>query len=312
MSDQTRVRLLRRKISFLLLFIVAVFGSIRLFHKVTDGFAIAAISSDLPYNQNWDVPISEKDLGESEKALGETYSYLTSGSQSFVCISSQGQYIVKFFKHKRWRINPFLDQIPLPPYLKMKKEKWKQKKQKTIRSTFNSCKISYTKLHDETGIIFLHLNKTNHLNKNLIVRDRLGYKHKLNLDEIAFIIQKNATATDQYLLELRKKGDLKEAKKSIRNLLNFTVQRATEGYNDKDPHLIRNFGFINDQVIEIDLGGFYQDPKKNEDYFFSHEIYRIRRKLMPWIKKNYPELMDYVENQIKKIISTRALLTDDP
>ena len=94
--------------------------------------------------------------------------------------------------------------------------------------------------------------------------------------------------------------------------MNFTVQRATEGYNDKDPHLIRNFGFINDQVIEIDLGGFYQDPKKNEDYFFSHEIYRIRRKLMPWIKKNYPELMDYVENQIKKIISTRALLTDDP
>ena len=305
------MKLLPRKIFFLLLLILAIFGIFRLFHKVTNGFSIAAISSDMPYNQNWDIPILERDLSELENALEGTYSYLTCGSQSFVFVSSQGQYVVKFFKHKRWRVNSFLDQIPLPPSLHMKKEKWKQKKQTAVRSTYNSCKISYTKLHDETGIIYLHLNKTNHLNKILVIRDRIGRNYKLNLDEFAFIVQKNVTTTDKYLLALRKRGDLKEAEKSIRNLLNFTLQRATEGYSDKDPHLIYNFGFINDQIVEIDLGGFHQDPKKNQDYFFSHETDRIRRRLIPWLKKNYPELVDYTETQIKKIISTRALLTDD-
>ena len=296
-----------KKLLYLFLILGAIVGIERLSHTLTDGFAPTNITSNLPYHSNWDVTTAQDDLEEAEQALSQSYRYLESGSQSFVFISEDGEYILKFFKHKRWRLNPLFEKLPLPTSLDVKRERWKRKKQETIYSTFKSCKTSYVHFKKETGLLYLHLNPTTHLNRTLIVKDRMGLKHQIALDPIQFLLQRKAIPTDEYLLSLKKSGDLEGSKKAITNLLDFTLLRAQKGYSDKDPHLIRNFGFIKGEVVEIDVGGFHRDPKKDLHYFYNHEIYRIQNKILPWLEKNYPELSSFTEKHIAEMISKNTI-----
>jgi hypothetical protein len=294
-----------KKLLYLFLILGAFIGIERLSHALTDGFGPTNITSNLPYNSRWNVTITPEDLEETQQALSQSYHYLKSGSQSFVFISDDKKYILKFFKHKRWRLNPLFEHLPLPSSLDAKRERWKRKKQETVHSTFKSCMTSYQDFKKETGLLYLHLNPTSHLKRTLIVKDRIGFQHQIDLDSIQFLLQRKAIPTDKYLLSLKKCGDLEEAKKAIINLLHFTQRRAQKGYSDKDPHLIRNFGFIKEQVVEIDVGGFHRDPKKDLNYYYNYEIYRIQNKILPWLKKNYPELSSFTKKQIQEMILQR-------
>lgn len=293
---------------YLLLLLLGLIGVERLTHSLTDGFGYQSITSPLPYESSWETSFSSEELKSAQEALNQPYYYLESGSQSYVFVSKDESYVLKFFKHKRWRLPSLIDQIPLPSYLDLKRKQWKQKKKQTVYSTFNSCKVSYEEFKDKTGVFYLHLNPTKHLQQILTVKDGIGLKHQINLDSISFVLQKKATPTDQYLLNLKASGDIERAQEALRDLLNLNLYRAQKGYSDKDPHLIRNFGFLNHQVVEIDIGGFHQDPHKNLQYFYSHEIYRIQKKLLPWLNRYYPELSPYAKEQIKKMIESQDFL----
>ncbi len=295
------MRSLLTKTGIVLFVIASIFGIDRLSHYLTDGFGYPNITSAPPYNPHWEVSFSDEDLQELQEALSQTYTYLESGSQSYAFVSEDNAYVIKFFKHKRWRLNPLIDALPLPPSLSAKRERWKQKKKETVDATFESCVTSYREFKDETGLLFVHLNKSS-LNHILTVKDRIGFKHQIELGNVEFVIQKKAIPTGPYLLSLKEKGKTEEAKKALSALLDFTVKRAEKGYSDKDPHLIRNFGFINDQAIEIDIGGFHRDPKKDLNYFHSHEMKKIKRKLLPWLEENYPELAPFAEEQFSRLI----------
>jgi len=98
-----------KKLLYLFLILGALVGIERLSHTLTDGFGPTNITSNLPYHSKWDVTIEQEDIEEAEQALFQPYHYLESGSQSFVFISEDGEYILKFFKHKRWRLNPLFE-----------------------------------------------------------------------------------------------------------------------------------------------------------------------------------------------------------
>ena len=148
-----------------LLLLAGIIGIDRLSHCLRDGFSVTSITSTIPHHEEWDIPIDQEDLDLTQKALAQSYSYLKSGSQCYVFISEDQQFVIKFFKHKRWRLNPFLKAIPLPASLDQKRSRWIRKKKETINSTFQSCIISYEDLKRETGMIYLHLNKSTNLNK---------------------------------------------------------------------------------------------------------------------------------------------------
>ncbi len=273
------------------------------FRYLTHGFGITSISSKLSYQTNWDVTISKTDLTEVEKALIQSYVYLGSGSQSYVFLSKDQNYVIKFFKHKRWRLNPLLKTLSssLPSFFKKKQQEWEARKKRTLHKTFNSCKISYELFKNDTGLIYIHLNKTHHLKTILTLSDPIGLKYKLNLDDFEFILQKKALPTDEYLLKLKKNNQTEKAKKALKEIFKFTEYRAQLGYSDKDPHPIRNFGFIDGRAIEIDIGGFHHDPKKDLHYYRHFELIKIQKKLLPWLNKNYPELSSFALNQIAKL-----------
>ena len=288
-----------QKTLILLLILSAIVGIERFSHFLTDGFGIANIKSDLPFRKSWSTTISEEDSLESQKALSQNFNYLASGSQSYVFISDDEKYVIKFFKHKRWRMNPIFAFMPLPSALEKKRQRWKEKKWETVNDTFKSCKVSYELFKKETGVLYVHLNETQNLQKILTVKDKVGLKHKLNLDTLQFALQRKAIPTDVYLLKLKEEGKVDVAEKAVSDMLKFTRKRSELGFSDKDPHLIRNFGFINGQALEIVIGGFHRDPKKDLNYYRSYEIVKIGNKLLPWIEENFPEIAPFTEKQIE-------------
>lgn len=299
----------RQKFIFFLSFLILIVGLERIFHELSEGFSLPSIRSTLPYNESWNLPLSTNTLEKVGQILSQEFVYLASGSQVYAFISEDGEYVIKFFKHKRWRLNPLMQAFPLPSALDRKRERWKEKKEQTVDATFGSCILSYTEFQQQTGVIFLHLNRTNYLKRSLILSDRLKIKHQIDLDEVQFALQKRAIPTDVYLMKLHKKKETEKAKNAISSLINFAIWRAEKGYSDKDPHPIRNFGFLNDQVIEIDIGGFHKDERKGLDYFYSHEIFKIREKFRPWLEKYYPELLPFTEQQFEKVIKTKRQLS---
>ena len=289
------------KSGIIFLILASLVGVERLSHYLTDDFSYSNITSNLSYHPEWNIPITKDDLIEAKEALNQSYTYLESGSQSYVFISEDQRYVLKFFKHKRWQLNPILEIFPLPKKLDTKRKRWKQKKKETVYSTFGSCITSYKEFKEETGVLFVHLNKSP-FDQIITLKDRMGFKHEIELTDVEFVLQRKAIPTDQYLLSLKKNGKINEAKKALFSLLAFTVKRAEKGYSDKDPHLIRNFGFIDGKAVEIDIGGFHHDPKKDLVYFHTHEMRRIERKLLPWIEENYPELAPYTKEELAKLI----------
>lgn len=281
-----------------LLVIAALVGVERLSHALTDGFSYPNITSVLPYDPKWDITFAPEDLSELKAALDQPFSYLESGSQSYVFVSEDNNYVLKFFKHKKWRMNPLYEKLPLPKTLAEKRDRWKRKKKETVASTFESCKIAYTIFKNETGVVFVHLNKKHPFNHIIILKDQIGLKHHIQLGDVEFVVQKKAIPTGKHLLSLKKEGKTQEAKEALRELLAFTEMRAKKGFSDKDPHLIRNFGFINGQAIELDIGGFHQDPKKDLEYFYNHELKKIHHKILPWLQENYPELVPLLQEKI--------------
>ncbi|MBF5060266.1 hypothetical protein NEPTK9_001799 [Candidatus Neptunochlamydia vexilliferae] len=191
--------------------------------------------------------------------------------------------------------------MPLPSPWKEKRERWKAKKKRTVRRTFESCITAYTTFREETGLLYVHFNKNLSFKKNLTFKDRIGLKHQISLEEVDFLVQKRAIPTDTYLLALKREGKLAEAEKALSSLIAFTVKRAQKGFSDKDPHFIRNFGFIDDRAIELDVGGFFHDPKKDLHYFETVEVERIHHKLFPWLEAHYPELIPHAQKEFKKL-----------
>ncbi|MEM8727926.1 MAG: hypothetical protein AAGE99_04375 [Chlamydiota bacterium] len=287
--------------ALILLVIACVVGVERLFHFLTDDFSYSNITSDLRYHREWDIPMEADDRMETQKALDQPYRYLESGSQSYVFMSEDQRYILKFFKHKRWTPHPLFATVPLPLPLDSKRKDRQRKKKERLYSTFGSCLIAYREFKKETGILFVHLNKIP-VDRTMTLKDGIGFKHKIALGDVEFVLQRKAIPTDKYLLSLKKEGKLEEAKQALSSLLAFTVKRAEKGYSDKDPHLIRNFGFIDRKAVEIDIGGFHHDPKKNLKYFYTDEMRRIRGKLLPWLEGNYPELFPYAKEELTKLI----------
>ncbi len=278
----------------IVIILLCILGVHFLIWKGSDGFGIDTISSDLVYDPARAVTHSPADLAEAELALSQPYSYLASGSQSYAFASEDGDYVVKFFKHRRWRPSPF------PSTQREKRKAWVQKKKRTVRRMFESCLAAYYEFREETGVFFLHLNKLVGNHPKLEVKDRLGRLHTIDLNQVEFLLQRRAVLTSTYLANLKEKGEEEKAKEAVRALVDLTTNRALKGYSDKDPHLVRNFGFFEGRAIQIDVGGFHKDPKKDFGYYRNVELSRIEGKFLPWIEKNYPEIAPYTRELLKE------------
>jgi hypothetical protein len=290
----------------LVLLVVALYGAGRLYFHLTGGFRIVNISSTFPFNPEWEVrPLDFFEQKKVNDALDQPYRYLGKGCQSYVFASEDGKYVLKFFKYQRYRLQPWLSYVPpLPALMKYKKEKI-EKKWNKLDGFVKSWKLAFEKLQEETGLIFVHLNKTDHLKKQVLIHDKIGMQHLVNLDEMEFCVQYRANMLCETLLEYKKQADKVKTEFLIENLLALILSEYTRGLADNDHALMQNTGVVDGKPIHIDVGQFVQNEEVKNPLISHQELYTKTYKFKMWLIEHYPDAADFLEFRLKEIMGPK-------
>ena len=270
--------------------------------KQTDKFRLTRIFSTLQHDARWETtPLSEVQSKEVDAILSQKYTYLGSGGQCYAFLSEDGKSVIKFFKHHRRTLPAWIKILPLPIQLAVKREKRLRAKEGKLLRDFASYKLSFERLKQETGVIFVHLNKTSHLNKQLMIVDKLNIEHKLSLDDVEFVLQKKADLVYPHIKELVKKNDQEGAQKAIRSIVELIVSRCQKGVFDEDPRIHRNFGFIEDNALIIDVGRLIHDPERKKPEVYIKDLHKITARFKAWLTEKHPTLVPVLDQEIERV-----------
>ena len=267
-------------------------------------FSLEAISAPLLFNPEWETRLlSSNEEQEVAKALSQPYCYLGSGGQCFSFVSSDDRYVIKFIKQKAFDLPIWLHRFPFPFLIYGLREKKIEKRKAKRNRVFNAFKLSFDLLPKETGLLYVHLNQTEHLKKVLPFCDPCKKTHFLNLDDLEFVIQKKADLAYNTLNAFMEKRDWEGAKLAIDQLLSLNVKLYQKGFLNRDPNFRSNCGFIEADPIVIDVGRIIYDEtiKKKENY--NQELLKIIPKFRSYVSLQYPELLSHFDQVVEKIIA---------
>lgn len=295
-----------KRLVFLLLVLGAVYGAGRLYFRVTGGFTIGNITWDLAHDPRWDIrPLTNKEQTAVDSILDQKFSYLGKGCQSYVFLSEDGDYVVKFFKYQRFRTQPWLDYLTFIPPVEHYKKRKTEKKMNKLEGLFASWKIAFEGLKLETGLIFVHLNRTQNLNKTLVIYDKMGLEHNIDLDKMQFLVQRKAEMLCPYIKNLMDKRDTQEAKNMLDRIIVLIISEYVRGYADNDHALMQNTGVLDGFPIHIDVGQFVKEENAKSPQVYKQDLFSKTFKFRKWLKRNYPELLEYLEFRLKEVIGNQ-------
>lgn len=301
---------MRRKLLVILIYMsffsLAIWSAERFCHSQTGGFTLLNITDPRPNNPRWEVRKPEvKELLRIKKILNQEFTLMFPGGQNYAFLSQDDQYVLKITKHKRMRVPLWAQKLPLPPALEKRREKTKQKKQQLFESTFDSYIIANQYLHEFCGIEYLHLNKTDYLKQKLILVDWLGVKHKIDLDQYEFILQKRCILTHAYIDQLILDHKEQQAKEAILKLVRYVAYRISLGIEDHDICYGTNFGFYQGEPFQLDIGSLRFNPSYLTFDVFKTKIKQSTNNLRQWLSSKHPALVSYLDELTESIIEER-------
>lgn len=269
-------------------------------YRMKGGYSLAKIQSSLPLFAEWS--LKEKEIerfAQLTPLLDQPFYFLSSGGTSFAFLGKDGKTILKLFKHQHLTLHSWLLHFCLPGIsdaLRIKKILFTEEKHhhKRVPFFFTSCAIAYEELCEETGLLFLTLHRDPRFSKTAALIDRLGFSLKIDLSQTEFAIQRCVIPLFDYLSPLIKNGHMEEAKQAIDSLVSLLRTRCSKGIADRDPHLGLNFGFIDGQAIEYDIGSFSRDPGFSHPAHVKKELFFATYELRQWLEKHSPALLDYL------------------
>ncbi|NNM42739.1 MAG: hypothetical protein HKM07_00145 [Chlamydiae bacterium] len=297
-----------KQFGILLILGLSIFLVKQFCREVTGGFRITKICSNLTFSPEWETsPLSEEEAREVDLILDQEFTYLNKGAQCYAFVSQDGKYVLKFFKIPY--VPPsFVKEISLPSFLHTWLDEKTWKKQSILQQEFTSYKIAYEKLKRETGLVYIHLNKTDTFHKKITIVDRLNIKHSLDLDKMEFLIQKKGTLAYPHLDALLKENKVEEAKECLRNLFKLIKTRAEKGILDTDPNLSKNFAFIGNTPIQIDNGRFFlishEEMAKIPEQERARYVNRMTLIFRTWLKDDHGQLVEVFDEELQNLIQS--------
>jgi hypothetical protein len=277
---------MKLKLVKLVILIVAAIGIARFCHHQTAGFKLSKIRDNFCEQKEW---VNSPLDAETRALLQEKFTYFGRGLQSFAFLSPDQKYVLKIFNNHYQRKAFWLQFLPGCS------EKQQIQEQK-LEKAFASYQIAYEELKDETGLVYMHLNPTEEFHHSAIVVDKLGIEHPIDLNHTAFLVQKKVDLVYAKLSFWKERGETHLAKQGISSLLHLIKNRFERGIADHDPLIRTNFGFIGEEALQIDVGAFVKgEPMDNPEKEFA----RILASLKDWVQKNYPELSEHLDEEMR-------------
>lgn len=260
----------------LLLVFLAFWGAARFCHHQTAGFRLLKIADNTS-------PLA---LPSSDPPLSKQFTYLGRGLECFCFLSEDGKTVLKLFNN---RYQTRLFWLHLLPSFSWQREQIAYQ-QKKLKMGFESYGIAFTLLKDKTALLALHPQKTSNPLCTTLV-DKLGISHPIDLSQHAFALQKRAILVHPYLAECAEKKEWDRAASALHGLVQLIQQKMERGIADRDPLIRTNYGFVDDQPVQIDIGPLYLDESLKNVERQKEELDKIFHSLKKWLEKNHPEMI---------------------
>lgn len=266
------------------------------YNQLTDGFSIHQITSSLPPCPHFNVTLSEEEKNELCTLLDQTFRYLGKGTQFYVFQSEDGKTVIKFPKQKHLRTYAWLNAIPMPASLSSVRDTKIARRKARVENLFSSCKLAYEKMREETGLLFIHLDKVPALHKKITLIDKIGFKHTLNIDDYEYIIQRKAITVKERLTHL----DEQELAHAVEQMIDLVLSRCQKGIRDRDRSFVPNIAFSVDEqkAIFIDTGQFYEDSSIMQKEMQMRDVEARLADLRYWMGRHFPQWASNIDTFI--------------
>jgi hypothetical protein len=76
------------------------------------------------------------------------------------------------------------------------------------------------------------------------------------------------------------------------------IRRCKKGVFDEDPKIHRNFGFLGEKPIFIDVGRFVRDDSRKDPAVYNTDIQMITKRFRHWLEEDYPELVTTLDEEL--------------
>lgn len=306
-----------RKLKIFLLTLILMlipFIAIRAWYFLTDNFYPEGIQNDFAYNPDWDVPplsLSEKEALKA--SLSKPLTYLNKGAQIFAFQTEDGKYVLKFFKFKHSKPSYFVEVLPPIGPLKKYKEEKRIKKLDKIALLFKGHIDAYKHDKEDTGLVYLHLNKTQHdWNMDVTISDKLGRKFSVSLDDHVFVIQKKGIVLRDALRQSLKAGKVEQTTQELKQIVDLYMREYKKGIYDCDHGLTHNTGFtFEGNAFRFDVGKSCYGEEFKSASFIRKDMDKVLAMMSEWLRDNFktvePKIMSevrrYADDQIDSLES---------
>ena len=287
----------------LLLLVVVGMALDHLCNKQTRGFRPYLILSNLPSDPRWEVPsLSEPEQDEINKKLNQSFTFLGSGGWCYAFLGEDQTTVLKFYRHTHLELPTILKEFCLKKLLLISPP-WPEGKPYDQEFGFTSCSLLYKEARERTGLLYVHLNKTQGLHSPVTLIDNIGIKHTIDLDTTEFVVQTKATLTLTHLGQLMKQGEVERAKSCVKDMLTCVFEICEKGIRDRDFSFRRNFGYVGDKAVTLDLSCFMRDPALKTVSDYVRETHHKTKRLEHYLRKYHTELYLYYQDCLDELAS---------
>ena len=281
-----------RKLFFLFAFFLVSWLGIYAYNQVTDGFSLRQMTSSLPTCPQFEVGLSPEKTACLQAMLDQSFHYIGKGCQFYVFASEDNKFVIKFLKHKHLRPFTWLNSLPMPQKLRQLSDAKIERRKQRVERLFSSCKLAYEKMPEETGLLSIHLNRIPTLTKQIVLIDKLGCKHAIELDEYEYVIQKKAVLVQDVFSHIEES----EVVGKVQLLVDLVLSRCQKGICDRDRSFVQNVAFSpeEDKALFIDIGQFYEDSDMFLEESQAKDLTKRLGNLRFWTERHFPQLAPHI------------------
>ncbi len=265
----------------------------------TRGFRLYRILSNLPNDTRWETPfLSTEDQKQINALLDQPFTFLGSGGWCYAFLGADQKTVLKFYKHSHLLPSELIKDFSIGKLL-LKSPSLSTTATYFQEFNFNSCMLLLEHAKDRSGLLYVHLNKTQGRHQPITLIDPIGVQHRVDLDATEFVVQKKAELLIPHLDKLLQQQDIPQAKQCIDDVIDCLLTLYQKGLRDCDTSLRQNFGFTEDGAITLDISSFVYDESLKNPAHYKQEILLKTKRLSHWLKKYHPDLFVYYDARLK-------------
>jgi hypothetical protein len=242
---------------------------------------------------------SLQEFSDLAPLFAQEFTYLDRGKQSYVFLSADGRYVLKFFDAYGWETGSLLS---FGHDLQLSQQKQAQ--------LFEGYRLAYLKDREHSGVLLMRLAPDPQLSQQVAVRDRFGFVHQIALGSVPFVLQARAVPTRVEISALLRAGELEGAKARLGQIIELYLEGYRRGIYDDDHKFMYNTGFVEGKAMRIDSGRLREDYKFMQPALFLEDLRKVAlERVDGWMGRHFPayrqEIGAYMQAKLEGLDEAR-------